>query len=97
MSILDLLVAQLTDPFRIGLIIALSFTTLQTVSQTGRLIPLGLGVVFVAVMIPMTMGAAEADRTMAILVGLVSNLIVLAVVFGLYLLWKRVSGSAGAN
>jgi hypothetical protein len=97
MSILDLLVAQLTDPFRVGLIIALSFTTLQTASQTGRLVPLGLGIVFVAVMIPMTMGAANADRTMAILVGLLANLIVLAALIGLYLLWKRVTGSASAN
>ena len=40
MPFLDLLQAQLTDVFRIGLILALVFTMLRTQAVTGTILPL---------------------------------------------------------
>lgn len=91
MSFSELLVAQLMDPFRIGLLVALVFTTLQTTAHTGRLVPLALGCIFVAVLIAMTTGTEDVDRTMAIGVGVVTNVLILAVLLGLHSVWKRVS------
>ena len=76
----DLVLSQLTDLFRIGLIIALVVTMRRTAAVTGRVLPLVLGVIFVAAMLPATMPGASASRTDAILAGLVSNTIILAVV-----------------
>lgn len=77
---IDLVQSQLTDPFRIGLIIALVFTMLRTRTTTGSLIPLAAGVVFVAVILPSTMPSGTAGLVDAILAGLVSNLIILGIV-----------------
>ena len=76
----DLLLSQLTDLFRIGLIVALVVTMRRTAAVTGRVIPLVLGVVFVAVMLPATMPGASASFGNAIVVGLISNAIILAFV-----------------
>ena len=74
---IDLVLSQLTDLFRIGLMIALVVTMLRTSAATGRVLPLALGVVFVAVMLPSTMTRGSASLIDAILAGLVSNLIIL--------------------
>ena len=74
---IDLVLSQLIDPFRIGLMIALVVTMLRTAAVTGRVLPLALGVVFVAVILPSTMPGGSASLTDAILAGLVSNLIIL--------------------
>ena len=76
----DLVPSQLTDLFRIGLIIALVVTMRRTAAVTGRVLPLVLGVIFVAAMLPVTMPGASESRTDAILAGLVSNTIILVVV-----------------
>ena len=74
---IDLVLSQLTDLFRIGLMIALVVTMLRTSAVTGRVLPLALGVVFVAVILPTTMPRGSASLIDAILAGLVSNLIIL--------------------
>ncbi|WP_302175378.1 hypothetical protein [uncultured Hydrogenophaga sp.] len=74
---IDLVLSQLTDVFRIGLIIALVITTIRTAAITGRVIPLACGVVFVAVMLPLTLPTGSVDVVDSILAGLVSNLIIL--------------------
>jgi len=74
----DLVLSQLSDLFRIGLIVALVVTMRRTASVTGRFVPLVLGVVFVAVMLPATMPNASSSSGDAILAGLVSNSIILA-------------------
>ena len=74
---IDLVFSQLTDLFRIGLMIALVVTMLRTSAVTGRVLPLALGVVFVAVILPTTMPRGSASLIDAILAGLVSNLIIL--------------------
>jgi hypothetical protein len=76
----DLVLSQLGDLFRIGLIVALVVTMRRTAAVTGRVVPLALGVVFVAVMLPATMPNASSSSVDAILAGLVSNSIILAVV-----------------
>ena len=72
----DLVIAQLTDPFRIGLIVALVITMFRTSAVTGHLRPLITGLVSVAVILPTTMPSGSASTTEAILTGLVSNLII---------------------
>jgi hypothetical protein len=85
----ELLISQLTDVFRIGLIVALVVTMHRTSAVTGRLIPLVAGVVFVAVILPTTMPSASANLTDAVMVGVVSNLIILAVVWIVTVVVKR--------
>lgn len=48
--------------------------------MTGRVIPLTLGVVFVAVMLPATLPGGSATLVQAALAGVVSNAVILAVV-----------------
>ena len=81
MTVTDLLTAQLTDLFRIGLIAALVFTTTRNAAVTGKVIPLLAGVIFVAVIIPATMQTSGPDRLWRLAaVGIVANLISRALV-----------------
>ena len=75
---IDLVTSQLLDPFRIGLLIALVVTMQRTMAVTGRVMPLILGIVFVAVMLPTTMPSSSVNLKDAILAGLISNTILLA-------------------
>jgi hypothetical protein len=75
--VIDLVILQLTDPFRIGLLIALVVTMQRTAAVTGRVIPLILGIAFVAVMLPTTMPSSSVNLKDAILAGLISNAILL--------------------
>jgi hypothetical protein len=88
----DLIQSQLLDPFRIGLIVALVFTMVRTRAATGTVVPLAAGVVFVAVILPMTTAPAGVTLTDAVLAGLASNLIILAIVLALGLVYRRLRG-----
>lgn len=93
MTLTDLLQSQLLEPFRIGLIVALLYTALQNQAVTGMLIPLAAGVVFVAVIIPTTMGlGAGYDLTQVIGVGLVANVLILAVIMAVWRIVQRFRG-----
>ncbi len=92
MPVADLLTAALLDPFRIGLMLALVLTASNTAAQTGRIVPLVLGVVFVAVLIATTTGAGEAGLTTSIAVGVVANAIILGVILAGKALWSRLTG-----
>jgi hypothetical protein len=89
---IELIQSQLADPFRIGLIAALVFTMFRTRAATGTALPLALGVVFVAVILPTTNPPAAVTVTDAVLAGLVSNLIILGIVLGLAVLIRRLRG-----
>lgn len=89
---LDILLQQLSDPFRIGLLAALVVTTMQTSAHTGRVVPLLVGAMFVAVLIPTTMGSDAGNRMVAIGIGLLANAVILAAILGLVGLWRRVMG-----
>lgn len=80
----EVLVAQVTDPFRIGLLVALVVTMLRTEGVTGRWVPLAAGTAFVAVIIPATLpqGGAEPFWRLVAL-GVVANAILLAAGLGL--------------
>ena len=81
----EILLSQLTDPFRLGLIVALVVTMLRTEVVTGRWIPLILGVFFVAAILPMTTSRGMADGGMALAIGLgvLANLVLLALVMAI--------------
>ncbi|HEY6917731.1 MAG TPA: hypothetical protein VI412_00620 [Tabrizicola sp.] len=88
----ELIQSQLMDPFRIGLIVALVITMFRTRAATGSAIPLALGVVFVAVIIPSTQPTGAASLTEAVLAGVVSNLIILGIVLALAMIVRRLRG-----
>lgn len=81
----EILLSQLTDPFRLGLIVALVVTMLRTEGVTGRWLPLAAGVLFVAVILPMTTarGLAEGGMAQAVALGIVGNLVLLALVMAI--------------
>lgn len=89
---IELIQAQLIDPFRIGMIVALVVTMFRTRAATGTAIPLALGVVFVAVILPSTQATGPTSLTDAILAGIVSNLIILGIVLALALIFRRLRG-----
>jgi hypothetical protein len=86
---IELIQSQLTDLFRIGLIVALVFTMFRTQAATGTVLPLAAGVVFVAVILPSTQGSGTASLTEAIAAGIVSNLIILGIVLALAMIIRR--------
>ncbi len=92
MDLYDVFLAQLTDPFRIGLVIALMLTMLRTAAVTGKVVPLIAGVVFIAVLIPTTLQTGQGDLLAAIGVGLVSTSVLLAAAMVVRALVLRVKG-----
>lgn len=73
-----LLQQALLDPFRIVLLIGLVITQARTRAVTGLVLPLLAGVVFVAVILPVTMGFGAAQGlTLAIAAGLAANVLLL--------------------
>lgn len=83
----SLFTAQVTDIFRIGLLMGLIYTVERTRSQTGLMIPILAGLIFVAVMIPSTMPVAGVTLWSAIATGLAANTVIFAV---LWLIWSIV-------
>jgi hypothetical protein len=73
----DLFLSQLTDPFRIGLIVVMMLTAYRTRGAMGLMTPIAMGVVFVAAIIPMTMQPDSPDQIFAIGAGVLSNVILL--------------------
>lgn len=90
---LETLMSQFVDPFRLGLVFFLFLTALRTRTATGLLMPLAFGVVFVAILIPLTTGAHAVNGTSALAVaiatGVVANAVILAVYLGVWSLWNR--------
>jgi len=92
MPLIDIYLAQLTDIFRIGLLIALLLTAANTAQAMNRWIPIALGLVFVAVLIPSSFGAKEGqDTTTAIGVGLLSNATILAILLAGQQIYRRLA------
>lgn len=89
---IELFLAQLTDPFRIVLAIGLVITMLRTRAATGTWLPLAAGVGFIAVLIPTVMQRVEGDLIMPVAVGLVSTAVIVGVALAVSAL---VQGSRG--
>lgn len=88
MDISALLVEQFTDIFRLGLLAGLIYTTERTRHQTGVLLPLIAGVVFVAIIIPATMPKPGISLWQAAGVGIAVNAVITAV---FWLAWQAIS------
>ena len=86
---IDLMLSQLTDLFRIGLLIALVITMLRTSAVTGRALPLVMGVLFVAVILPTTMPSGTASVSDAILAGLISNSLITGLIIAVAAVFTR--------
>lgn len=90
---IDLVTAALTDPFRIALIIGLVITQARTAANTGTVLPLAIGVAFVAVIIPTTFGYDESlGLPMVVGAGALANVALLAAVLVARRLWARRQG-----
>jgi hypothetical protein len=80
MDVAHIIVEQLADPFRMGLLIALLFMAAKPSGGHQRWLPIALGLVFVAVLIPTAMASDAADPVSAqIGVGLLSNAIIVGI------------------
>ena len=86
----DILVSQLIDPFRIVLIFFLLVTALRTRDTMGMKAPLAMGVVFIAILLPMTTAAsAEVARITSIGLGIVANAIILGAFLVGWFFWEK--------
>ena len=83
MTLTELVTAQLTDPFRFGMLVILYLTMLRTRATSGTLAPLVAGAVFVAVIIPMTFAqiGMGPDLYRAVGVGIVTNAVMLGIIW----------------
>jgi hypothetical protein len=90
MEITTLLLQQFTDVFRLGLLVGLIYTTVRTRQQTGVLVPLLAGVIFVAVIIPSTMPVSGVSYLQAVTTGIFVNAVVVAV---FWFAWRAYSTS----
>jgi hypothetical protein len=90
----DILLAQLMDPFRIGLMAALGYMTLKLRAQSGVLLPLVAGVLFFAVMLPSSMPMAGAERIPQMVTGVAANAVIIGVLVVLWIGFERF-GSKG--
>jgi hypothetical protein len=81
MDYVSLITTQLTEIFRIGLLLGLIYTTERTRAQTGVLLPLAAGVVFVAAMLSNTMPIPGVDMLTSIATGILANAAIAAVMW----------------
>ena len=88
MDIAALLTEQATDIFRLGLLAGLIYTTQRTRAQTGVLLPLLAGIVFVAIIIPATMPKPGQDMWVAAATGIAVNAVITAL---LWFAWQGLS------
>lgn len=91
MTAIELYLSQISDPFRIGLLVVLLLTSANTArAMPNRWLPIALGMVFVAVLIPFSLGRSnEVSGAMAIAVGLVANISLVAVMLALVFAFQR--------
>lgn len=89
---IDLFLSQVSDPFRIILLIGLFATMWRTRAGTGVWPPLVLGAVFVAVLIPFTIAPPpEGQVPVAVGVGIVANAVWLAVIAAAWAVWRNLA------
>jgi hypothetical protein len=81
MTLTELLLSQLTDPFRLGMLVFLVLTAARTRSVNGILVPLIAGALFIAVIIPMLLTPAGADTVRQIACGAALNGALLALFY----------------
>lgn len=93
MDIVRILVEQLADPFRLGLLIALLFVAAKPAGVFNRWLPIALGLVFVAVVIPTAMASDETEpMTAQIGIGLLSNGIIVGLMLAAEAVYEKFKG-----
>jgi len=93
MQFVEIFLSQMTDPFRIGLLVVLVLTTIRTAAQTGNVLPLIAGAIFVAILIPTAMSDEGSNKFALIAVGLVSNAVILGVIVAVRMIAARLTAS----
>ncbi|MBD0415751.1 hypothetical protein [Oryzicola mucosus] len=93
MDFIDIYLSQLADPFRIGMLVFLLITAANTAHATRhRWLPIVLGIVFVAVLIPATLDRSEDIAMVAAVgIGLLANLTVVAALLLLQAGYRRLA------
>ena len=81
MEITTLMLEQASDIFRLGLLAGLIYTTQRTRLQTGVVLPLVAGVIFVAIIIPATMPKAGVDMWLATSTGAFVNAVIVGLMW----------------
>lgn len=90
MTLSELFLSQIIDPFRIALLVGLFITMQRTRAVTGTMLPLAAGSAFVAIIIPTTLTLnTGAPILMQVAVGVVVNAVLLGVGLGIYALLVR--------
>ena len=81
MEITTLILQQSTDIFRLGLLAGLIYTTERTRLQTGVVLPLVAGVIFVAIIIPATMPRTDVSLWLAASTGIFVNAVIVGLMW----------------
>lgn len=98
MNLTDLFLSQITDPFRIALLIGLVLTMLRTRAVTGTLLPLAAGIAFVAIIIPTTLTQGmDAPILHQVGLGVVTNAVILGVILAVREVLVRSGRIGGGN
>lgn len=85
-----IILGQLADPFRIGLLVALLFLAANSKGVLNRWLPIVLGLVFVAVLIPTAMASDSADPVGArIGIGFLTNAMIVGVMLAAEAAYER--------
>lgn len=91
---LEIMGQQIADPFRLGMLFFLVMTARNTAAATGMVLPIAAGIVFVAVIIPLTFAPDDANFWNHVVAGLVTNSAVAAVVLAIFAIYDRSRASA---
>jgi len=80
--VIDIFISQIGDLFRIVLLIGVLIAQIRAEAIIGRLAPLAGGLVLVAALVPLVLPAGNVGFFSAFFVGLVTNALILAVLYG---------------
>ena len=94
----DIFLSQISDPLRIGLLVGLIVTARNTEAVTGRLLPLIFGMIFVATLLPVSFSSSNsAMQWTEILVGLISNTVIVTILLGIFEAYSRMTGKQASK
>lgn len=90
MTVTQIIIGQISDPFRIILLAGLIYTMLRTRAATGTWLPLAAGILFVAALIPSTTATqGQSEFFVQFGTGIFTNLILTAILLGLYEAYQK--------
>ena len=90
MTLPELVLSQLTDPFRLGMLVFLVLTAARTRTVNGIIVPLIAGAVFIALIIPMFLNPAGPDTLRQIASGIALNATLLGLFYAAKsVLWRK--------